>query len=179
MSSKCITPKPRFKINPSPITIQHFEDIKLAINQYFVTHKNELPFIPKRYSPAHYVMVKYYSFIYDMSPTDAAEELNYLCTRHFALHHKRTPLVYKDKKRKHRFYPHQTDVDKFYRGLTEKTAINVFKSVLDRITQWILNQFITTRSWNFIADNTKYPYYGKKNEFKHIKNTKLPGTKVA
>jgi hypothetical protein len=163
----------------SPITIYLFNNLKIAINQYFSDQKITLTFKPKRYTPAEFLLVVLYAQIKNISTADASEQLNDACKECILHYYKKAPKIFADKKRHRRYIPHQTDVNKFLRCLSEKDIMNLQLVFLDRFNREIMNSLGGKRTWKIIADNTKYPYYGTLDPIKHIQNHKLPGTKHA
>ena len=61
--------------------------------------------------------------------------------------------------------------------MSENEVIFIFRSALDRINSEIMKSTTRSRSFVFMADNTKFPYYGNIDPAKHIKAPYLPGTK--
>jgi len=109
----------------------------------------------------------------------AAELLNTYVIDQLPEDQKKRLHQYTDQKRTRRMIPHQTDVDQFFRRLTEQDVKILFGGLLDYIVQKIVQEQTPNRSWLSIVDNTKYAYYGKINPVKHIGSNHLPGTKVA
>jgi hypothetical protein len=136
-------------------------------------------FKPRRYQLSDFVIVRFYAQVANLSTHHAAETLNATFTARLMVEGKFHRKVFQDGKRCRRVVPHQTDVDKFFRRLSERDVRTIFGGVLDAWVQEITAQVGTRRAWKFIADNTKFPYYGKRDPRKHIKAPHLPGTKHA
>ncbi len=138
-----------------------------------------LRFRPRRYQLSDFVAVRFYALLANCSTHHAAETLNTAFTASLMAGGKYQPQLFRDGARRRRVVPHQTDVDKFFRRLSERDVRTIFGGVLDAWVQEITANVGQRRAWKFIADNTKFPYYGKKDPRKHIKAPHLPGTKHA
>ena len=136
-------------------------------------------FKPRRYQFSDFVLVRFYALLANRSTHYAAETLNADLSARLTAEGLFYPFRYQDRKRRRRVVPHQTDVDKFFRCLTERDVRTIFGGVLDAWVRAIANRVGRGRTWKFIADNTKFPYYGKKDPHKHIQAPRLPGTKHA
>ena len=136
-------------------------------------------FRPRRYRLSDFIAVRFYALLGGFSTHHAAETLNAAFSARLAGEGKFRPRGFQDGARRRRVVPHQTDVDKFFRRLSERDVSTIFGGVLDAWVQEITKRLGKRRAWKFIADNTKYPYYGKRNPAKHIKAPHLPGTKHA
>lgn len=147
----------------------------------FLIKKTDLirRFRPRIYEYGDYVAVKLYALTVDLSIYQASQYLNRIAADRFLEKYKIVPKEYQDGKRKRRFIPHQTDVDKFFNRLTEKEVKTIFGGLLDYFAQKIMKEKCQNRSWTCMVDNTKYAYYGKLDPQKHIGCNKLPGTRVA
>lgn len=136
-------------------------------------------FRPRLYDYSDYIIVKLYALTRGWSTHQAAQYLNDVLKERFLEKYDLNPKVYRDGKRKRRFIPHQTEVDKFYNRIAEQEVKTIFGGLLDYFTQKILREQCQKRSWTCMVDNTKYPYYGEVDPQKHLGFHKLPGTKVA
>jgi hypothetical protein len=136
-------------------------------------------FKPRRYQFSDFVLVRFHALLTHSSTHYSAETLNADFSARLAAIGQFVPRAYKDGMRHRRIVPHQTDVDKFFRRLSERDVKTIFGGVLDAFVQAITAKVGKKRSWKFIADNTKFPYYGKRDPKKHIKSPRLPGTKHA
>ena len=72
-------------------------------------------------------------------------------------------------RRKRRVVPHQTEIDKFFRRLTERDIKNLPGGMLDALNLFIFRKIAPRRTWKIAADNTRFPYYGKPDSSVHIK----------
>ncbi|MHA1896964.1 MAG: hypothetical protein ACTSU2_06160, partial [Promethearchaeota archaeon] len=137
-------------------------------------------FKPRLYTYFDYIMPKLLSLITKHSLSFTAEALNRYAI--FILHKKKKvlPKMFADNKRSRRLVPHQTDIDKFFRKLSELEVMAIFGGIIDYLNQKIIKEYLPGRTWIFAVDNTKYPYYGTRiDPKKHIKAKELPGTSVA
>ncbi len=175
--SQCSTiPSPQTGVDSFLNTIIYREEFKTMVNRLFA----KTDYAKKRrfykYEAADFILVKLYALISNVSTHDAAEELNMLRHQHSASNIDSKRKLYADNIRKSRYIPHQTDVDKFIRNLSEKDIKILCRGLLDYLNQKIVKKIAPNRTWWSMADNTKYPYYGPKNPIKHIKYHKFQGT---
>jgi len=117
-------------------------------------------FRPRLYSHADFVMVKLYAITRQISVHVAAEGLNAYVTKYYKKKFRLTAKTFADHKRKRRFIPHQTEVDKYFRRFPEKEVQNLFGNVNMALCRKISQFFGTSQKWRFLVDNTEYPYYG-------------------
>ncbi len=118
-------------------------------------------FRPRLYAHSDFVMVKLYAIIRQISVHVAAEGLNAYVTKYYAKNHNLTPKTFADNKRKRRFIPHQTEVDKYFRRFSEKEVQDLFGNTLMALCRKIAKFFGLSQKWRYLVDNTEYPYYGK------------------
>jgi hypothetical protein len=154
-------------------------EFKAYVNKLIAHTSLSSRFRPRLYQYADYIFVKLYSFCEDISTYRASTRLNDLAWARKKRETQVDPYLYRDQTRYRRCFPHQTDVDKFFRLLTESEVKTIFGGILDYLIRKIVFSTYERRSWTAIVDNTKYPYYGKPNPQKHIGTHNLPGTKVA
>lgn len=131
------------------------------------------------YSAFHFIFVKLYALSEGISMHKAANELNDYIIANSKDSDLRFGKPYADGKRARRFVPHQTDVDLFFRELSESDVKLLFGGLLDCYVHKIVKEQVPGRSWLSMVDNTKEPYYGEPDPLKHIGADKLQGTKVA
>jgi len=178
MLSNIICPLPKAGSVSFPSIISDLEKLK-AFLDCFVNGKISIKTTPHtRYKPSDFIFVKLFSLLKNKSIHDAAEYLNTYFTEQLKRDRLILPQQFKDKKRLRRLIPHQTDVNKFIRCLTETDVKTIMGGLLDYQNQQISETIIPYRTWISIADNTKFPFYGKPDPLKHIGSNHLPGTKV-
>ncbi|MHA1521558.1 MAG: hypothetical protein ACTSRK_15360, partial [Promethearchaeota archaeon] len=117
-------------------------------------------FRPRLYTHADFVMVKLYAITRQISVHVAAEGLNAYVTKYYKNKFRLTVKSFSDHKRKRRFIPHQTEVDKFFRRFSEKQVQNLFGNINMALCRKISQFFGSSQKWRFLVDNTEYPYYG-------------------
>jgi hypothetical protein len=155
--------------------LKEFKDI---LNEYINRTDLSKRFKPRLYQYADFVIVKLYAMVCDRSTEWAAEYLNSALS---TLIEKKSLLkikIFRDNKRKRRMVPHQTDVDKFFRLFSSKEVQFVFGNILTHLNLIIKKQEIGGANLVFIADNTKYPYYGLDRTQFELGYHDLPGTDV-
>ncbi len=86
-------------------------------------------------------MVKLYALARQISVHIAAEGLNDYLVKYFKNKYNLSPKIFKDTKRKRRFVPHQTDVDKFFRCLTANEVQNLFGKILMALCRKIARHY--------------------------------------
>lgn len=118
-------------------------------------------FRPRIYSHADYIMTKIYAILCQCPTHVASEGLNAYITKYYAKNHKMYPKTFSDGRRKRRFVPHQTDIDKYFRRFSEKDVHNLFGNVLLALCRKIASKYDSRQKWRFMADNTEYAYFGK------------------
>lgn len=152
------------------------EDFKCVVNKLFEQTdyvKHHRFYI---HEPYKYVFVKLYSLISEISIHQASQALNDTLKGMQPSDSLFTLKMYSDKKRQRRLVPHQTEIDRLFRCLSEKDVQMIFGGLLNFIVYKILSDQCPRRSWLSMVDNTKYPYYGKIDPLKHIGSNHLPGT---
>lgn len=131
--------------------------VNALINQLGLTQR----FKPRLYSYADYILVKFYGMTCQISTTKASEDLNDYFKKHYNEHFYLSIKNFQDKKRQHRLIPHQTDVDKFIKILSEKEVHFIFGNLLTALNAEIKKRTIGGSKMRFLVDNTEYAYYGK------------------
>jgi hypothetical protein len=179
MSTTTITPVCETGVGSAPNDLDLLWQFKDYLDELCARTDVAATFQPRQYKFSDYVLVRFYAEMAHLSTGYASKTLNADFSARLAAEGKFTPYTYKDGKRHRRVVPHQTDVDKFFRRLSERDVKTIFGGVLDAWVQAITAKVGKNRSWKFIADNTKFPYYGKRDPSKHIKSPRLPGTKHA
>jgi hypothetical protein len=86
---------------------------------------------------------------------------------------------YGDRLRSRRLVPHQTDVDKFFRRLTEKEVHFIFGNLLNAVNRTIRQKIIGGSKLRVLVDNTEYAYYGHAHHPFEIGTHRHPGTQKA
>jgi len=164
------------QIKAFPKDIFLLDDFKDLVSRQFEFIKPRFPFRPKLYAPVDYIIPVLYSMTAHISIHHACEELNELAITAAEETFNSNIKVYADGKRKRRLVPHQTSVNKFLAHFTEKTTKEFFGTLLTELNERIRKRVFKRNPVRFIADNTKYPYYGKEKTDTEIKIPKLPGT---
>ena len=179
MNEAISCPIPQLGISSFPIEIFLLNEFKDFLDD--LIRKTELAksFKPRLYNYSDYLFVKLYATCTGDTIDEAAEYLNNKFKRILIEKKVFKEKIYKDKKRKRRIIPHQTDVDKFFRRLSESDVKMVLRAANDKFIDIINKKIIPRRSWTGMVDNSKYPYYGAIDEDKHINAPHLPGTKCA
>jgi len=166
-------------VRPTPKSIFLFKDFKLLVERSVQLTEIGKRFKPRLYDHSDFIISKLFAISKGWSTHDAAEYLNKRCKSLLMQNKKFKTHLFRDNLRERRVIPHQTEIDKYFRRLSEKEVKNLFGSILDGINELIYRFIARDRSWTTIADNTKYPYYGTTNATKHMKALHLPGTKYA
>jgi hypothetical protein len=166
-------------VRPIPKSIFLLNDFKLLVERSVQLTEIGKRFKPRLYDHSDFIIPKLFAISKGWSIHDAAEHLNKRCKKDILRHRKIKPQKFTDNLRERRFIPHQTEIDKYFRRLTEKEVKTLFGSILDGINEYIYRHITKDRSWTVIADNTKYPYYGAIDATKHMRAPYLPGTKHA
>lgn len=164
-------------IPPFPMNLFFDEEFKLCIEQAVSTTKLPQRFTPRIYSYADFIFPKLYAEAHDQSVEIVTEDLNERFKKWLEKHHHIKLKIFADGKRHRRAIPHQTEVDKFFRRLTEKEIQQIFGQVLMEINKRIKKKVMGGAKVRFYADNTQYPYYGNDRTSFEIKGHDLPGTK--
>jgi len=144
-----------------PIDLLIFEEFKTLVNQHVRLLGLAQRFRPRLYEHADFVMVKLYALVRQISVHVAAEGLNDYLVKHFEKEHHIFPKTFSDQKRRRRFVPHQTDVDKYFRRFTKTEVHNLFGNINMALCRKIAQFFSTSQKWRFLVDNTEFAYYGK------------------
>ena len=170
---------PQSQINPIPKNIFMLEEIKdLLIGEYKKT-RIAATFKPKLYSAVDFIMPILYAMANQQSIHQACEKLNKDAIAHLEKYTNNKVKKFCDGIRQRRLVPHQTNIDRFLNRFTEEEVQTFFGSLLMTIAEKIRKKEIGSNSVKFLADNTKYPYYGKNTTITEIGSPKLPGTKHA
>lgn len=172
-------PNPTSVKGPLPESIFLLNDFKLLVDRSVRVSGIGKRIKLRLYEHSDFIILKLFAISSGMSTHDASEYLNERCKNALIEAGKYKLQIFRDNKRKRRIIPHQTDIDKFFRCLSETEIKTLFKIILDEINAYICRFIARDRTWTAIADNTKYPYYGMIDSNKHIKATYLPGTKHA
>lgn len=162
---------------PVPSNIFLLKDFKTLVEKAVGFTGVRKRFVPKLYSYADYVLVKLYALSKDMSIEWASERLNTFLIKRIRKRNRLKLHLFSDGKRKRRLIPHQTDVDKFFRLLMPKEVHIIFGYILTALNLRIKKADLGGSKMRFLADNTKYPYYGKRNTTFEIGTLGLPGTR--
>ena len=167
----------RSRVPPIPKDIFVLGKIKALVSGEFKKLRIARTFKPKLYDIAEYVYPVLYALSSSLSIHQACEELN----DHFsALAERMTGCSikrYADGVRRRRMIPHQTSVDRFLNRMGERDAQQFFRNILAAVNSKIRNKEISTSGVKFLADNTKYPYYGAMKTDTEIGAQGLPGTR--
>jgi hypothetical protein len=161
-----------------PKNIFLVEEIKALVDQEITQTNIVKRFKPRLYRYVDFIFPVLFALSSSLSIEQACKELNDFFIS-YAVQPRNIELKpFTDGVRKRRLIPHQTKVDKFLRRFTEKEAQQFFGNLLAQINEVIRKQTIKSSKVKFIADNTKYPYYGGSRKDTEIGSTKLPGTKL-
>jgi hypothetical protein len=160
-----------------PKNIFLVEEIKALVDAEITQTNIVKRFKPRLYRYVDFIFPVLYALVSSLSIEQACEELNDYFIAQTKLVRNLEMKVFEDGVRKRRLIPHQTKVDQFLRRFTENEAQQFFGNLIARINEVIRKQAIKTTKVKFIADNTKYPYYGASRTNTEIGSTKLPGTK--
>ena len=144
-----------------PIDILDLGKFKALLNKQVNQLGIAKRYKPRLYSYADYILVKMYAIIRGISTHDASEELNRHCKDYFNQKFHLHPKIFQDLIRHRRFIPHQTDVDKFFRMMTEQEVQTVFGNLNMHICEKIVTHIGRGQRWRLLVDNTEYAYYGK------------------
>jgi hypothetical protein len=136
-------------------------------------------FRPRLYTYYDFVLVKLYAMVTKQSVDYASDHLNQWLARHYRHRYKLHLKKYRDGLRKRRLVPHQTDVDKFFRRLSEKDVHFIFGNILNRLNQEIRRSAIGSSKLRLLVDNTEYPYFGKLRPPFEVGTHKQQGTRKA
>ena len=165
------------RIPPFPRILEFLSDLKSYVNALTERCGVEKRFIPRLYTYADYVHVVLYALINDRCIDWAAETLNAKMVRKYRKKYKRRMKIFRDGLRRRRLVPHQTDVNKFLRLLTEKEVHFIFGNLLSALNKRIQKELIGGSKMRFMVDNTEYGYYGKPTPPFDIGTRKKQGTK--
>jgi len=168
---------PKSGISPLPKYIFLLRDFKSLVEAELRNTEIAKRFKPRLYSYVDFIIPILYALTSNLSLEQACQELNNFFIETVKREFNLEPKVFNDGIRKRRLVPHQTKVDEFLRRFSEKEVQQVFGNILAQINEYIRKEEIKTSKVKFIADNTKYPYYGSMKTNTEIGSTKLPGTK--
>ena len=118
-----------------------------------------------KYKDRDFLKVFFFSEIMGRSIHDTSEMLN----EHFLSRKRGRRKIFADG-RKSRIVPHQTEVNKYLRGIGLKRACNILRECLDFQLKEALSLRIISQKVNVLIDFTEHPYYGKRTD-KMIKGT--------
>jgi hypothetical protein len=133
-------------------------------------------FRPRLYTYADFILVKFYAMVTKSSTTAASESLNHYFTQYYQKKVRKRIKTFSDSLRKRRLVPHQTDVDKFFRLLTEKEVLDLFGNVLSELNLIIRKKVIGGSKMRYLVDNTEYAYYGVLNHPFEVGTNRHQGT---
>lgn len=169
---------PQSDVSSSPNYIFVLDEIKLLV-QGLIEHTGIAKrFKPRLYNYSDFILPVLYSLSTTLSLEQACEELNNSFINRIKQIYGKEPKIFSDGIRKRRLIPHQTKVDQFLRRLTEEEVQFIFGNLIAAVNERIRKLEINSSKVKFIADNTKYPYYGNYKTDTEITQPKLPGTKV-
>ncbi|WP_371803590.1 hypothetical protein [Candidatus Lokiarchaeum ossiferum] len=106
-------------------------------------------------------MVKINVTIRKISTHNASEELNSHCKEYFNQKFHLYPKTSRDLIRHRRFIPLQTDIDKFFRIITEQEIQTIFRNMNMHICEKIVNFIGRRQRWRVLVNNIEYVYCGK------------------
>ncbi len=175
----CISQNPNFTsaTRPIPNNIFFLDDFKLLVNRAISRTEIHKRFKPRLYTYADYIIVKFYALNSDMSVEWASERLNKYFFSRLRKRMKLKRKIFSDGIRQRRLIPHQTEVDKFFRLLTKAEVHTIFGNILTELNLRIKRDDFGSSKMRFLADNTKYAYYGKKITSHEIGTMGMPGTR--
>ena len=163
-------------ISPLPDYIFLLNDFKALVQSEIQKTDIVKRFKPRLYSYVDFIIPIIYALVSSISIEQACQELNNIFTGIMKKEHGLEMREFSDGVRKRRLVPHQTSVDKFLRLFTENEAQQVFGNILAGLNDVIKKDEIKNSKVKFIADNTKYPYYGSIGDNTVIGAKGLPGT---
>ncbi|QEE15540.2 transposase [Promethearchaeum syntrophicum] len=167
----------RSKNLPFPKDIFLLGEFKSLVNSLVTRLGIAKRFKPRLYSYADFVFVKFYALITSTPIERASERLNNWLVLQYFNKYKLKPKNFQDGVRKRRLVPHQTDVDKFFRLLSEKEVNMLFGNLLMNVVLKVKARCIGGSKLRFLVDNTEYAYYGKPNSLFEIGTNRKPGTR--
>jgi len=117
------------------------------------------------YSDIDFLKVFFFSEIIGRSIHDTSEMLN----EHLMSCRRGRRRIFTDGRRR-RIIPHQTEVNKYLRGIGLQRARNILRECLDKQLKEALNLNLISQKVNVLIDFTEHPYYGIRDD-KMIKGT--------
>lgn len=168
---------PTSGVSPIPKDIFLLEEIKSLVEDLIAQTDIAKRFKPRLYNYVDFIFPVIYALSTSLSIEQACKELNNFFISHLKQLYDLEPITFIDGIRKRRLVPHQTKVDLFLNRLYEKEVQFIFGNLLNRINEVIRKREIFGTKVKFIADNTKYPYYGDKRTITEIGATGLQGTR--
>ncbi|WP_457559059.1 hypothetical protein [Candidatus Harpocratesius sp.] len=117
-------------------------------------------FKPRLYSSLDFIVVMLNAIVAKQSTTYASEFLNNYFVRHDCKRKFLKINEFIDGIRKRRLVPHQADVDKFFRLLSEIGIHFIFGNLLNRVNREIRSKENKGSKMRLLVDSTEYPYYG-------------------
>ena len=127
-SSDCFFPKKIFLVKEFKSLVNHLVERLGVVNG----------FNPRLYTHFDYIMVKLYAIARGISTEIASESLNAYLMNHYKTKYHLNPKKYSDGFRKRRFIPHRTEVDKYFRRLSDKGILNLFGNLNMEICRKII-----------------------------------------
>ena len=118
-----------------------------------------------KYNDIDFLKVFFFSEIIGRSIHDTSEMLN----EHLMSGRRGRRKVFTDGRRR-RMTPHQTEVNKFLRGIGLQRARNILRECLDEQLKEAFELNLISQKVNVLIDFTEHPYYGKR-EDRMIKGT--------
>ena len=144
-----------------PIDLFNLKEFKSLVDEQVKSTGLASRFHPRLHSHSDFIMVKLYALLQQISVHVAAEGLNDHVSKFFEENYNLTAKEFSDNKRKRRFIPHQTEVDKYFRRFSEKEVQNLFGNINMALCRKIVKYYGTSQKWRFMVDNTEFPYYGE------------------
>ncbi len=125
-----------------------------------------------KYEDSDFLRVFFFSEIIGRSIHDTSEQLN----AYILSHKKGRRKIFSDGRKK-RYVPHQTEVNKYLRGIGIKKARKLLRECLDEQLKEAYKSKLISKKVNVLIDFTEHPYFGSR-EDKMIKGTnRQKGTK--
>jgi hypothetical protein len=179
MSSITGTAIPQSSAPTFPHDLFLLGEFKAYVEQLVAQTGIPLRFKPRLYSYADYVLTKFYALVTKQSTAAGSEALNRHLEHHYWKKYHLNLKPFGDRIRYRRLVPHQTDIDKFFRLLTENEIHFLFGNLLANFNQKIRKAKIGGSKLRLLVDNTEYPYYGKLHPPYEVGTHRQPGTHKA
>ncbi|MCF2141372.1 MAG: hypothetical protein K9W44_15040 [Candidatus Lokiarchaeota archaeon] len=179
MSSFTRTTIPQSSLPIFPINLFLRGEFKSYVNKLVGRSEIAQKFRPRLYSYYDFILVKLFALASKKSIDYASDYLNKLLSKHYRKKFNLKLKTFRDGIRKRRLVPHQTDVDKFFRRLSENDVHFIFGNLLNHVNQKIRSHSIGGSKMRLLVDNTEYSYYGKLRPPFEVGTHKQPGTRKA